>query len=112
MMMRKTVGGGAILGALAFSLSAQEPKPVRILASYLSQDGGVDLDFAWRFLAGDGVGFQSPQLDDSHWVPVKPQLTEADLAPAQWLGVGWVRRPLVIDPSPQGRPLAPRLAST
>lgn len=112
MIIRKTLCAGAILGALAFPLSAQEPKPVRILASYLSQDGGVDLDFAWRFAPGDGAGLQSRQLDDTHWVPVKPQLTAADLPPERWPGVGWFRRHLLIDPSLQGRPVAIRITST
>lgn len=111
MINRNTLSVAAILGALALSLSAQEPQPVRLLASYISQDSGVDLNFAWRFAPGDGAGFEASQFDDSRWVPVRPLLTDADLPPARWQGVGWFRRHLLIDPTLQGRPVAIRIVS-
>jgi Stage II sporulation protein E (SpoIIE)/7TM diverse intracellular signalling len=112
MISRNTMCAGVLVMAFAGSLSAQEPKPVKILATYLAQDGGIDLDFAWRFAPGDDAGLQSPQLDDSRWVPVKPQLTQADLPAGSWPGVGWFRRHLLIDPLVQGRPIAIRIAAT
>jgi hypothetical protein len=111
MINRRTLGAVALVAALACRLSAQEPQPVRILASYLSQDGGVDLDFAWRFAPGDGVGLQAALLDDSQWVSLRPQLTDADLPPSRWSGAGWFRRHLLIAPSLQGRPVAIRISS-
>src|ERR1700682_5394449 len=112
MIVRTALRAGVILLALACPLSAQEPQPVRILATYFSQDGGVDLDFAWRFAPGEVIGAQAPQFDDTHWVALKPQLTAADVPPSGWPGVGWFRRHLLVDPSVQGRPVAVRIAST
>ena len=111
MINRNTLCAAAILAALSLSLPAQEPQPVELLASYISRDSGVDLDFAWRFAPGDGAGLEASQLDDSRWLPVGPLLTDADLPPARWQGVGWFRRHLLIDTTLQGRPVAIRIAS-
>ncbi|MEA2162322.1 MAG: two-component system, sensor histidine kinase ChiS [Thermoanaerobaculia bacterium] len=102
---------GSILALLAFAAAAQEPQPARISATFLAADGGVDLDFAWRSISGDGAQFQSPELDDAGWIAVNPRLTSSDLPPGRWTGVGWFRRHLLIDPSLQRRPVALRIAA-
>jgi hypothetical protein len=100
-----------IVAALALPLSAQEPNPAHIAATSLADPDGVELTFAWRFAPDDGASRQSPELDDSRWRRVKPQLMTNDLSSKDWTGVGWFRRHLLIDPALQRRSLALRITS-
>ena len=105
-MRRLSVSVAFLLAGAAF---AQEPQPSRIHASYLNDPSGISLALAWRFAPGDGAGRELPQFDDDGWRAVRPQIPAADLAPAEWPGVGWFRRHLLIDPALQHRPVALRL---
>ena len=101
---------GLLSWVLALPLAAQEPHPVRLLDSSFNEEAGeVELSLAWRYAPGDGPGRESPGYDDSHWIPVRPALTAADLGP--WKGVGWFRRHLRISPGLQSKTLALRFAA-
>jgi len=92
-------------------LAAQEPKPARIRVSSLSQPDGVGLTFAWLFAPGEGTGREAPDLDDAHWLPVKPAMVAGDLPVGVWSDVGWFRRHVLVEPALQGRTLALRFAA-
>lgn len=87
---------------------AQEPKPAEIRASSILGADGIFLTRAWRFAPGDGNGRESIGHDDSGWKPVIPRMPPGAV-PADWAGVGWFRRHLLIEPALQDRVLALRL---
>jgi hypothetical protein len=102
----------AVLALVATPLAAQEPRPLRLEASYFAAPEGVELNFAWRFAPGAGAGEarESNAFDDTEWRPVRPALRSQDV-PADWRGEGWFRRHLVIDPALEGRPMALRFSA-
>ncbi len=103
----------ALLGLLlpaAFAARAQEPQPVRVRASGIADTGGLQLRFAWRYAPGDGPGREAPGFDDSAWRPVVPAMPTGEV-PADWGGVGWFRRHLLVEPALQGRTLALRFSA-
>ncbi len=98
------------LAAARDPLDAQEPSPVRVRASLVEGAEGLQLRFAWRYAAGDAPGREAPACDDSTWRPVLPALPSGGV-PADWSGVGWFRRHLLVEPSLRGRTLALRFSA-
>ncbi len=108
MAARSVARAAPLLFALAFRLEAQEPDPSRIRSSDLATPHGVDLTLAWRYAPGDGPGRESPTFDDAQWPRMTPALDVSDL-PADWGGIDWFRRHLIVESGVQRRALAIRL---
>jgi serine phosphatase RsbU (regulator of sigma subunit) len=52
----------------------------------------VTLVRAWRFRPGDDSAWADPELDDSKWALVEPNLRRPEEIPGGWHGIGWFRR--------------------
>jgi serine phosphatase RsbU (regulator of sigma subunit) len=99
----------ATLGAVP--TQAQEPRPARLVGTSVSDPDGAVLSFSWRFMPGEGQGWEALDLDDSQWLPVQPEMAAGQLPAGGWPGVGWFRRHVLVEPALRGRTLALRFAS-
>lgn len=107
----KVAVAAALLTALAGAAHAQEPRPATLDTSLLAETEEVSFTYAWRFHPGDDPSWASPDLDDSGWQPLEPQMLPGKLPPAGWPGVGWFRRHILIPAALQGVPLAARIVT-
>lgn len=60
----------------------------------------------WKFQSGDNLEWSAPDYDDSDWSVVSTNLTQADLAFADWDGIGWFRKQLTVVPNLVEKPMA------
>jgi hypothetical protein len=114
--MANRTGRKAILGVVfllgigaAWWAVAQEPATARLAPGQFSEDGFIELVFAWRFHPGDDPGYVDPRLDDRAWVPADPRLPAGEPPRSGWTGTGWFRRHLRVDRGLWDKPLLLRV---
>lgn len=100
------------VGSWGFSMRAstgEQPAPITP-SFFLSLDDlpyGLPLSKSlWRYQPGDDTAWAEPDLNDSTWMIVKPELSQRKPPLNAWNGIGWFRLHLVVDSTLWNRPLA------
>jgi signal transduction histidine kinase len=98
---------------LAFTLTpavaVAEVKSLPLTRASLVFDSKVGpnlLNTRWRFHAGDDPSWRQPDLDDSAWETVNPELLPGASPRGGWTGDGWFRLHLDVEPQLRGEVLA------
>lgn len=102
-MFKQTLYRAAILAMLLgapLAARGQEPEPATITAAELAVEGKTRMVFAWRYHPGDDPRWADPAFPDNGWELVEPLLSPNGKLPrGAWLGTGWFRRHLRIEPA-------------
>ncbi len=78
-------------------VNAQEFDNTIIINSDTLKEKSISLIDVWKYSPGDSLQWAQPEFDDSAWDTLNPRLKWGQYDTANWKGVGWFRKKIIID---------------
>jgi len=97
----------AVFFGTSLAAQGQEQTPPPLAAKSLADGNRINLVHAWRYHPGDDPRWADPAFDDTGWELV--ELPPDEHSRDGWLGAGWFRRHLRLEPALRGQPLVIRV---